>query len=175
MITGGSAGGHLSSLAALTPHVTDFQPGFEDDDTSVVAAVPFYGVYDLVNRHGTSRAEMQPFLESRVFKSAMNDDRTRWEQASTISHVGPHAPPFFLLHGHNDSLVPVEQARTFADELRKESNQPVVYAELPWAQHAFELLPSIRAHAAAHAVERFLAVVRSEHGGQTPVEAVDGN
>jgi acetyl esterase/lipase len=162
VITGGSAGGHLASLAALTPHVADFQPGFEEADTSVAAAVPFYGVYDFVNRHGTSRADMQPFLESRVFKSKMNEDRARWEQASTISHVGPHAPPFFVLHGDNDSLVPVEQARTFVDELRKESTQPVVYAELPWAQHAFEILPSIRAHAAAHAVERFLAVIRSE-------------
>jgi acetyl esterase/lipase len=171
-ITGGSAGGHLASLAALTPGVADFQPGFEDADTSVVAAVPFYGVYDFVNRHGTSRADMTPFLESRVFKSKLRDDRPRWEQASTISHVGPHAPPFFVLHGDNDSLVPVEQARTFVDELRKESTQPVVYAELPGAQHAFEILPSIRAYAAAHAVERFLAVVRSEHGGETPAEAV---
>ena len=80
-----------------------------------------------------------------------------------MSHVGPHAPPMFMLHGTNDSLVPVEQARTFVDELRKESLRPVVYAELPGAQHAFELLPSVRAYAAAHAVERFLAVVRSEH------------
>jgi acetyl esterase/lipase len=172
VITGGSAGGHLCSLAALTPHVADFQPGFEDADTSVVAAVPFYGVYDFVNRHGTSRADMQPFLESRVFKSKLDEDRARWEQASTISHVGPHAPPFFCLHGDNDSLVPVEQARTFVDELRKESTNPVVYAELPGAQHAFEILPSVRAYAAAHAVERFLAVVRSEHGGETPAEAV---
>ncbi|MBA3654289.1 MAG: alpha/beta hydrolase [Actinobacteria bacterium] len=173
VITGGSAGGHLASLAALTPHVTDFQPGFEDADTSVAAAVPFYGVYDFVNRHSTSRPDMQPFLEARLFKSKMNEDRARWEQASTITHVGPHAPPFFVLHGGNDSLVPVEQARTFVDELRKESTQPAVYAELPGAQHAFEILPSVRAYAAAHAVERFLAVVRSEHGGETPAESVD--
>ncbi len=173
VITGGSAGGHLSSLAALTPHVKEFQPGFEDADTSVQAAVPFYGVYDFVNRHGTSRADMESFLGERVFKSTLADDRARWEQASTISHVGPHAPPFFVLHGTNDSLVPVEQARTFVDELRKESTQPVVYAELPGAQHAYEIFPSVRAHATAYAVERFLAVVRSEHGGQTPAEAVD--
>ena len=174
-ITGGSAGGHLASLAALTPHVTDFQPGFEDADTSVVAAVPFYGVYDFVNRHGTGRADIEGFLAKTVFKSQLADDRARWEQASTISHVGPHAPPFFVLHGTNDSLVPVEQARTFVDELRKASQQSVVYAELPGAQHAFEIFPSVRAHAAAHAVERFLAVVRSEHGGRTPAEAVDEN
>lgn len=173
-ITGGSAGGHLASLVALTPHVTDFQPEFEDTDTSVAAAVPFYGVYDFVNRYGTSRADMEGFLSKYVFKSTLADDRARWEQASTISHVGPHAPPFFVLHGTNDSLVPVEQARTFVEELRKVSTKPVVYAELPGAQHAYEVFPSVRAHASAHAVERFLAVVRSEQGGDTPAESVSG-
>ena len=69
--------------------------------------------------------------------------------------------------------VPVEQARSFVSMLRGVSKQPVAYAELPGAQHAFEIFPSIRASAAAHAVERFLAVVRSEHGGETPAEAVD--
>jgi hypothetical protein len=49
----------------------------------------------------------------------------------------------------------------------------VVYAELPGAQHAFEIFPSVRTHHTVHAVERFLAVVRSEHGGQTPAEAVN--
>ena len=37
-ITGGSAGGHLSSLAALTANDPTFQPGFEDVDTRVQAA-----------------------------------------------------------------------------------------------------------------------------------------
>ena len=161
IITGGSAGGHLCSLAALTPGLPEFQPGFEDADTRVNGCVAFYGVYDFTNRHGTGREDMQPFLEKRVFKSLVADDRPRWEQASTISHVGPDAPPFFVLHGTNDSLVPVEQARTFVDELRKTSRNPVVYAELPLAQHAYEAFPSVRAHATAHAVERFLAVVRS--------------
>jgi hypothetical protein len=47
-----------------------------------------------------------------------------------------------------------------------------VYGELPLAQHAFDVFPSVRAHHTVHAVERFLAVVRSERGGQTPAEAV---
>ncbi len=172
VITGGSAGGHLCSLAALTPGLPEFQPGFEDADTSVAACVAFYGVYDFTNRHGTGREDMLPFLEKRVFKSLVAHDRPRWEQASTISHVGPDAPPFFVLHGTNDSLVPVEQARTFVDELRKASSSPVAYAELPLAQHAFDVLPSIRAAYTSRAVERFLAVILSEHGGRTPAEAV---
>ena len=162
VITGGSAGGHLSSLAALTPNVEEFQPGFEDVDTSVVAAVPFYGFYDFTNRHGTGRADVEKFLAGRVFKSELAADRDRWEQASTLSHIGSAAPPFFVLHGTNDSLIPVESARTFVDQLRKSSQKPVVYAELPGAQHAFDSFPSVRVHHTVHAVERFLAVVRSE-------------
>jgi acetyl esterase/lipase len=171
VITGGSAGGHLCSLAALTPNLADFQPGFEDADTSVAAAVPFYGVYDFTDRHGADNAELQKFLAERVFKTTLEEDRARWEQASPISHVGPHAPPFFVLHGTNDSLVPVEQPRAFVDELRNSSQQPVVYAEVPGAQHAFETMPSVRTHATVYAVERFLAVVRSRSGGATPTEA----
>jgi len=162
VITGGSAGGHLSALAALTPHVKDFQPGFEDVDTSVAAAVPFYGIYDFVNRFGTSRMDLDDFLARKVFKSDPTTDRATWEQASPMSHVGPHAPPFFVIHGANDSLVPVEEARTFVEELRKASDQPVVYGELPGAQHAFDVFPSVRVHATVNAVERFLAVVRTQ-------------
>ena len=115
---------------------------------------------------------MIPFLEKRVFKSRLTEDRGRWEQASPVSHVGRQAPPFFVLHGMNDSLVPVEHARHFVDQLREASTSPVTYAELPRAQHAFDTLPSPRAHHTAHAVERFLAVIRSEHGGRAPAEAV---
>ena len=172
VVTGGSAGGHLASLAALTPGLTEWQPGFEDVDTSVAAAVSFYGIYDFTNRHGSHRADMIRFLEKRVFKSHLAEDLARWEQASPISRVNPHAPPFFVLHGVNDSLMPVEHARLFVQELRKTSTSPVAYAELPRAQHAFDALPSPRAHHTAHAVERFLALIRSEHLGPAPGETV---
>jgi acetyl esterase/lipase len=171
-ITGGSAGGHLSALAALTPGVAAFQPGFEDADTRVAAAVPFYGVYDFTDRHGVATPGLEDLLSRRVLKTALVDDRDSWDAASPMSHVGPDAPPFFVLHGTNDTLVPVEQAREFVAMLRAVAREPVVYAELPRAQHAFDILPSARAHHTVHAVERFLAVVRSRAGGPTPVEAV---
>ncbi len=162
-ITGGSAGGHLSALAALTPNDPVFQPGFEDADTTVQAAVPFYGVYDFLNRDGTGRSDMQGMLERSIFQHTLDDDRRpHWEAASPMGCVRPDAPPFFVIHGTNDSLVPVEQARAFADMLRKESTQPVAYAELPRTQHAFDLFWSPRTWAAVHAVERFLAVARAD-------------
>ena len=58
-ITGGSAGAHLSTLAALTMNDPSFQPGFEDADTSVVAAITLYGDYDWLDSHG-ERAETWP-------------------------------------------------------------------------------------------------------------------
>jgi acetyl esterase/lipase len=172
-ITGGSAGGHLAALAALTPGLPAYQPAFEDADTSVAAAVPFYGVYDFTGRDGTANRGLEWLLAEHVFKTTLDDDRANWDLASPVSHVGPDAPPFFVLHGTNDTLVPVESARSFAAALAGASRNPVAFAELPRAQHAFDVLPSIRAHHTVHAVERFLAVVRSEHGGPTPAEAVD--
>ena len=161
VISGGSAGGHLSALSALTPNVDTFQPGFEDTDTSVQAAVPMYGVYDFTNRDDTGRAEMEELLSKHVFKSSLADDPDPWDQASPMSWIGPDAPPFFIAHGTNDSLVPVEQARSFARMLREASDEPVVYAELPRAQHAFDLFSSVRTQHTLWAIDRFLAVVRS--------------
>jgi acetyl esterase/lipase len=81
--------------------------------------------------------------------------------ASPTSRVGPDAPPFFVLHGVNDTLVPVETARAFVARLRGVSRQPVAYAELPLAQHAFDLLASLRCQATTSAVADFLEAVRA--------------
>ena len=72
VITGGSAGGHLSSLAALTPGLAAYQPGFEDADTSVSACVPFYGIYDLagMTEHRSAIDMRDRFLAPWVFKIA---------------------------------------------------------------------------------------------------------
>jgi acetyl esterase/lipase len=157
-ITGGSAGGHLSSLAALTANDPQFQPGFEDADTSVRAAVPFYGLYDFA-RQDAIHPLMAPTLAKYVFKLRRAELQEAFRAASPITYVSPDAPPFFVLHGRNDSLIPVEQARAFSKRLREVSRQPVVYAELPFAQHAFDIFGSTRSGHAAVAVEQFLAEI----------------
>ncbi len=156
-ITGGSAGGHLSSLAALTANDPELQPGFEDVDTSVAACVPFYGIYDFLDRDGAFKKQsMKPFLEKYVMKVTTEDRQEMWEKASPISHVRADAPPFFVIHGTHDTLALVENARTFVDTLRAVSTQPVLYAELPGAQHAFEVFHSLRTGHTINAVHRFL-------------------
>ena len=66
-----------------------------------------------------------------------------------------------MLHGVNDTLVPVEMARTFVERLRSVSREPVAYAELPLAQHAFDVLASLRCQATTSAVADFLQGARA--------------
>ncbi len=169
-VSGGSAGGHLAALLALTPGDPDFQPGFEAADTSVDACVPFYGVYDMTAGRGTSRydAGLLALLERRVFKRRIADDQSVFEAASPLRRVNPEAPAFFVIHGTNDTLVPVADARSFVEALRAVSRSVVLYAELPYTQHAFDVLPSVRSAHAVAAVVRFLEGVRLRRPAAEP-------
>jgi acetyl esterase/lipase len=135
-VAGSSAGGHLAASAALTPNDPAFQPGFEGADTSVTAAICLYGNYGAV-------------------------DEAAGVPSSPVAYVGSDAPPFFVTHGDRDTLAPVEGARLFAERLRSNSSNPVVYAELPGGQHAFDLFHSLRFEAVIDGIEAFTAWVRS--------------
>ena len=119
VVAGNSAGAHLASMAALTANDPAFQPGFEDADTSVSAAVCLYGFYG--NR---DLAGPVAVIAARLHS--------------------PDAPPFFVAHGDNDTFIPATSAESFVDALRSVSINPVVYALLPGAQHSFDLLHSVR-------------------------------
>lgn len=164
-VTGGSAGGHLTAMMALTAGDPEFQPGFEHADMRVQAAVPFYGVYDFTNGSGRGRGDdgMGGFVERIVMKKKVKSDPEAFRRASPIHHLGPDAPPFMVVHGTNDSLAPFEEARDFVERLVEVSHSPVVFIPLPGAQHAFEILHSLRADYVIRGVERFLNSVHAEH------------
>ena len=156
-ITGGSAGGHLSSLAALTPGDPSLQPGFEDVDTSVQVAVPIYGVYDFAGSTELPRAiYARDTFFGGVLHQRFADAPEAFEAASPILRIGPDAPDFFVIHGASDTMAPAEEAALFVERLRQTSRHTVVYAELPGAQHAFDVMPSIRTAHVVRAIERYL-------------------
>jgi acetyl esterase/lipase len=156
-VTGGSAGGHLAALLALSANDPGFQPGFEDTDTSIQACVPHYGAYDFAAETGTrSTRERLGFVARYVVGKDPLEYPEIYRGASPLARVRADAPPFFVIHGHDDSLIPVREARAFVDALRAVSPNPVVYAELAGAQHAFDVFPSIRSAHVVRGVERFL-------------------
>jgi acetyl esterase/lipase len=163
-IAGGSAGGHLTALAALTPNDPEWQPGFEDADTSVVAAVPIYGRYDWFSKEGSGRPEFISILQRYIVKKRFAQNRQVYLDASPITKVRPDAPPFFVLHGENDSIIPVREGREFVDALSQKSDNVVVYAEIPHAQHAFDFFGSPHGDYTATAVGHFLDWVKAKRG-----------
>ena len=99
-VSGSSAGGHLAAMAALTQNDPAFQPGFEHADTSVTAAIPLYGYY-----------------------GGLDSDDERLP-SSPMDCVRSDAPPFFVLHGDQDTIVLVDDARAFVERLRAHLGQP---------------------------------------------------
>lgn len=162
-VTGGSAGGHLSALAALSANDPSFQPGFEQVDTRLAAAVPFYGVYDFIDRIGVRGSQsMEPFLAKYVFKCTPDQNPELWDAMSPVMRVSDDAPPFLVIHGSHDSLAFVEDAREFVRLLREKSRSPVHYLEFQGAQHAFDIFHCVRSAHAVRAAAAFLETVHQQ-------------
>lgn len=135
VVSGSSAGGHLATHCALTAGDPLLQPGFEEVDTQVAAAVVLYGY---LGRYYGQRPGEQPA-----------------SHPLDLPVVG--APPMLVLHGTLDNWVPVSQARDLAAHLRAGSPSPVLFAELPGAQHGFDVFASPRFRAVVDGIEHFLA------------------
>ena len=167
-VAGGSAGGHLAALAALTGDRRELQPGFEDADTSVQACVPIYGVYDPPNELGHQYPGLRDFLARVVLKadpggaSRAVADRVPARRRST-----PGRPPFLVVHGDRDTLTSPQEAAAFVANLRETSRAPVGLIQLPGAQHAFDMFPSIRTAHLVLGVARFLEVTHQRTAGAT--------
>lgn len=159
-ISGGSAGGHLAALAALTANRPEYQPGFEQADTSVQAAIPVYGIYDFLNRNATR--DEWPVIPRWVMKADEQEDEDLFRQASPLDQVHTAAPPFLIIHGEVDAVVPTAEAHQFVDALRVVSQNQVAYVEVPGANHAFDVVDSLRTHYVISGIHRFLESIRVE-------------
>jgi acetyl esterase/lipase len=135
-MAGSSAGAHLTAMVATTSNDPAFQPGFEAADTTIVAGIGLYGYYG-------SLCDEQPV------------------PTSPLAYADANARPMFVIHGDQDTYTPVEGARRAVDVLRASSRQPVVYAELPGAQHSFDVFHSIRFDTVVDAIEAFTAWMRA--------------
>ncbi|BBX98685.1 esterase [Mycobacterium lacus] len=156
-VAGCSAGGHLSALAGLSANDPKFQAELpEGSDTSVDAVVGIYGRYDWEDRSTPERVRFVDFLERVVVQRPIDRHPEVFRDASPIARVHPNAPPFLVIHGSRDSVIPVGQARSFVERLRAVSRSPVGYVELPGAGHGFDLLDGARTGSTAHAIALFL-------------------
>jgi acetyl esterase/lipase len=106
---GASAGGHLASLVGTSDPNPVWDVGEHLDQSSrVQAIVAMAPVIDLTRHFPNADIELMRnvgFGEDNIV------------QASPITHVTPDDPPFLLIHGDRDELVPVEQSQLMYDRL----------------------------------------------------------
>ncbi len=160
---GCSAGAHLATLAGLTANDPQWQSELAADaDTSVDAVVSVYGLYDWHDRSTMERDRFMEFIERVVVKRSQARHPEVFRAASPTERVHSFAPPFLAVHGSDDRLIPVGEARAFVDRLRSVSEATVGYIELPGVGHGFDLVDGARTAPVVAAIGRFLHQVHHD-------------
>jgi acetyl esterase/lipase len=160
VVAGGSAGGHLASLLALTTGDSTWRPDEMSDvtDWSVRGALSFYGVLEMsgdeAHWRGLGRA-LRRLLTQRVVQLPYDGNENTYLALSPYERIRPDSPPFFVVQGTNDTLVEVNVARAFVTKFRAVAFAPLYYVELPFTQHAFDLTASPRTSATTRAAVAF--------------------
>jgi acetyl esterase/lipase len=164
VISGGSAGGHLAALVALTSDDPTWRPRDLEGvrDWSVRGAMPFYGVLEMTGDEehwrGLGRGLLH-LLEHRIVQVPFARNEALYRSMSPYDRIHPNAPPFLVVHGVNDTLVDVNVARAFVARFREVALSPVYYVELPFTQHAFDITASPRTSASTRAAVAFANAV----------------
>ncbi|MFH1330413.1 MAG: alpha/beta hydrolase [Actinomycetota bacterium] len=159
-VAGGSAGGHLAALAALTGGEPAYQPGFETADATVQVCLPVYGVHDLLAADGRPK---WPYLATHVLKVTPEADPEAWRRGSPVRCARAERPPFLVVHGGADSLVPPADSRRLVAALRAAGGPAVGHAELPGATHGFDFIHSVRGERFVDAAALVLAALWARH------------
>jgi acetyl esterase/lipase len=130
---GGSAGGHLVAMMAVTDadDKLDPQGPYAKYSCRIQAVVPMYGVHDVA-------------VQAQTRDQALDESSKQLcDQASPVTWVTADDPPALILHGTKDALVEVQQSRILHARLQSEkiSSQLIVIEGAP---HSFHLQPKQR-------------------------------
>jgi acetyl esterase/lipase len=159
-VMGYSAGGHLASLLGVAPDVAELGRGTCDaggDEVRVQAVVSYAGPQDLrVNAVNEGYTREQAELVTNFLGVFPGDDPRLATLASPVAHIGRGAPPFLLLHGTDDPLVPLRHAHEMARTLRSVGT-PATVLELAGVGHGFVGMLASRDDRVRCTVDAFLS------------------
>ncbi|HEX7557258.1 MAG TPA: prolyl oligopeptidase family serine peptidase, partial [Leptolinea sp.] len=131
-VFGDSAGGHLVSLLGLADSNTTWDTGeYLSESSHVQAVVDLYGISDISKVFGHDGSEIWP----QVFLTRDENDPIL-KQASPLTYVHSSTPPFLIIHGNRDQVVPFEQSQWLYDGLKAAGNS-VELIEVKNADHQF--------------------------------------
>ena len=132
---GGSAGGHLAALVGTLEAPSD-----ESVSSRVQAVCDYYGPSDLLTMPasvpgpGKTDADLAKANAARMLGGIIRDIPDRARQASALYQVSSNDPPFLILHGDQDPLVPLDQSQRLFAKL-VESGVPAKLEVIAGAGH----------------------------------------
>lgn len=138
---GGSAGGHLTALLALTGPECGLDPP-DDADIScrIQAAVPLYPHCASTWEGGTP---LQTYDSLPMFAKPRGEAAGLWDSALPIKSLSADDPPLLLLHGTADKTTPLAQS-TRLHEAAVKAGVPCELVVIEGAVHSFDLQPPQR-------------------------------
>ncbi|SFF87503.1 alpha/beta hydrolase [Blastococcus tunisiensis] len=144
-IGGESAGGHLAALVGLTAHRPDLEGdvGVVGPSSAVDAVLDWYGV---ASAETMPEVDLPPEVAARLSPADLvpplevlldGADAATRAAVSPVAHVRPGAPPFLLVHGTADPVVPYAQSEVLAEALVA-VGADVQLVPVPDAGHGFD-------------------------------------
>jgi acetyl esterase/lipase len=138
---GASAGGHLVALLGTSGGVADLEGAVNDLKTSsrVQAVVDWFGPTDFLHI-GDEPSDLAhngaDSPESKLLGGALLENKDKAAKASPITYVGKDAPPFLIMHGDKDRVVPIAQSERLSAAL-KQAGADVTFVPMKGAGHGF--------------------------------------
>lgn len=145
---GSSAGGHLVAMLGTTGDVAEFEMGENLEVSSKVqAVVDYFGPTDFLQMD-THRLpdglvhDAPDSPESKLVGGPIQEHKDRVAKANPITYVSKANPPFLIIHGDRDKLVPYHQSVLLKDALEK-AGVPVTFYKVEGGGHGWFRDPKV--------------------------------
>lgn len=139
---GESAGGHLAAMLGTAGHERSFEVGEHLEYSSCVQAVlDFFGPTDFLQMDAHRLPEgmihnAPDSPESQLVGGPIQKRPADVARANPVTYVTPEAPPFLVVHGDHDPLVPYHQSTLLVEALRA-AGVPVTFYTVVGAGHGY--------------------------------------
>ena len=122
---GPSAGGHLSAMLGTTAHVTEFEVGeYLAVSSQIQVVVDYFGPTDFLQMDSQRLPDGQihntpDSPESELVGGPIQENEEKVARCNPITYVTSDTPPFLIVHGDQDPLVPFQQSILLVEALQK--------------------------------------------------------